>query len=183
MAIYQFGEHRPGMYTLETSRSGTGTLAAIANLKLFGKKGLRVIIGHIVEMAQLLTEHLESHACTTVLNRENFGTVTLFRAYPDGVDTFKIKEKEMQDPACRDILLQHNEYNRKIYNFLHHEGMEGRGVMLSLTDCYQKTDYGEPIVALKSFILSPFVDKENVEMVVKKVLEARELLASETGKS
>jgi len=181
--LYQFGEHRPGMYTLETSRSGAGTLAALANLKLFGKEGLRVIIGHIVEMAQLLREHLESHACTTVLNRDNFGTVTLFRAYPDGVDTFKIKEKEMQDPACRDMLLQHNEYNRKIYDFLHQEGMAGRGVMLSLTDCYRKTDYGEPIVALKSFILSPFVDKENVEMVVKKVLEARDLLASVKEKS
>ncbi len=181
--LYQFGDHRPGMYTLETSRSGAGTLAALANLKLFGKEGLRVIIGHIVEMAQLLREHLESHACTTVLNRDNFGTVTLFRAYPDGVDTFKIKEKEMQDPAYRDMLLQHNEYNRKIYDFLHQEGMAGRGVMLSLTDCYRKTDYGEPIVALKSFILSPFVDKENVEMVVKKVLEARDLLASVKVKS
>ena len=45
------------MYTLEMSRSGTGTLAALANLKLFGKEGLRVIIGHIVEMPQLLREH------------------------------------------------------------------------------------------------------------------------------
>ncbi|MEX2490707.1 MAG: pyridoxal-dependent decarboxylase [Nitrospirales bacterium] len=176
--LYQFGEHRPGMYTLETSRSGTGTLAALANLKLFGKEGLRVIIGHIVEMAQLLREHLESHAYTTVLNRENFGTVTLFRAYPDGVDTFKIKEKEMHDPAYRNMLLEHNDYNRKIFDFVHQEGLAGRGVMLSLTDCYRKTDYGEPIVALKSFILSPFVDEENVEMVVKKVLEARDLLAS-----
>ncbi len=176
--LYQFGEHRPGMYTLETSRSGTGTMAALANLKLFGKEGLRVIIGHIVEMAQLLREHLESHACTTVLNRDNFGTVTLFRAYPDGVDTFQIKEKEMHDPKFRDKLLKHNVYNRKIFDFVHQEGMAGRGVMLSLTDCYRKTDYGEPIVALKSFILSPFVDKENVEMVVKKVLEARDLLAS-----
>jgi glutamate/tyrosine decarboxylase-like PLP-dependent enzyme len=175
--LYQFGEHRPGMYTLETSRAGTGTLAALANLKLFGKEGLRVIIGHIVEMAQLLREHLESHAYTTVLNRENFGTVTLFRAYPDGVDTFKIKEKEMHDPAYRNMLLEHNDYNRKIFDFVHQEGMAGRGVMLSLTDCYRKTDYGEPIVALKSFILSPFVDEENVEMVVKKVLEARDLLA------
>ena len=178
--LYQFGEHRPGMYTLETSRAGTGTLAALANLRLFGKKGLRAIIGHIVEMAQLLSEHLESHAYTSVLNRDNFGPVTLFRAYPDGVNTFEIKDKEIHDPAFRDALLEHNEYNRKIYDFVHEEGMAGRGVVLSLTDCYRKTDYGEPIVALKSFILSPFVDKENVEMVVKKVLEARELLA--TGK-
>ena len=176
--LYQFGDHRPGMYTLETSRPGTGVLAALANLKLFGKEGLRVILGHIVEMAQLLREHLESHACTTVLNRDNFGPVTLFRAYPDEVDTFQIKEKEMHDPAYRESLLKHNQYNREIFEFIHQEGMAGRGVMLSLTDCYRRTDYGEPVVALKSFIMSPFVDEDNVEMVVKKVLEAREMLGA-----
>jgi L-2,4-diaminobutyrate decarboxylase len=174
--LYQFGEQRPGMYTLETSRPGTGVLAALANLKLFGKEGLRVILGHIVEMTQLLREHLESHECTTVLNRDNFGTVTLFRVYPEGVDTFQIKEKEMHDSSFREILLQHNQYNRKIFDFVHQEGMAGRGVMLSLTDCYRQTDYGEPIVALKSFILSPFVDEDNVETVVDKVLEARKVL-------
>jgi len=174
--LYQFGEQRPGMYTLETSRPGTGVLAALANLKLFGKEGLRVILGHIVEMTQLLREHLESHECTTVLNRDNFGTVTLFRVYPEGVDTFQIKEKEMHDSSFREILLQHNQYNRKIFDFVHQEGMAGRGVLLSLTDCYRQTDYGEPIVALKSFILSPFVDEDNVETVVDKVLEARKVL-------
>ena len=174
--LYQFGEHRPGMYTMETSRSGTGVLASLANMKLFGKEGWRVILGHIVEMAELLSETLQGHACTTVLNRDNFGTVTLFRAYPDDVDTFRIQEEEMKDPAFRDSLLRHNDYNRKIYQYVHEEGMAGRGVMLSLTDCYRQTDYGEPIVALKSFILSPFVDEENVETVVRKVLEAREMV-------
>lgn len=172
--LYQFGEHRPGMFTLETSRSGAGVLSALANMKLFGKQGLQVIIGHIVEMAQLLREHLEGHDCSTVLNRENFGPVTLFRVYPPGVDTFRIKEKEMQDHAYRDQLLAHNEYNRKVFHYVHTEAMAGRGAVLSLTDCYRYTDYGEPIVALKSFILSPFVDEDIIEVIVKKVLEARE---------
>lgn len=172
--LYQFGEHRPGTFTIETSRAGTGVLSALANMMLFGKAGWRVILGHIVEMAQLLREHLEGRPCTTVLNRENFGTVTVFRVYPDDVDTFYILEKEMKDPAYRDSLVRHNEYNRKIFDYLHEEGMAGRGVVLSLTDCYRQTDYGEPIVALKSFILSPFVDEDNVETVVQKVLEAQD---------
>ena len=172
--LYQFGDYRPGMYTLETSRAGTGPLAALANFRLFGEQGLRVILGHIVEMTQLLREHLEGHEGTTVLNRENFGTVTLFRAYPVGVDTFSIKGYEFEDAAYRDSLLAHNDYNRKISEYVHSEAMEGRGVMISLTDCYRNTQYGEPIVALKSFILSPFVDEADVEMVVSKVLEARE---------
>ncbi|MER3445942.1 MAG: aspartate aminotransferase family protein [Candidatus Dadabacteria bacterium] len=172
--LYRFGEYRPGMYTLETSRSGTGVLAALANLKLFGKQGLRSILGHIVEMTQLLREHLEGHAYTTVLNRDNFGTVTLFRVYPDGVDTFKIKEQELTDPAFRDTLIRYNDYNRRIAKYIHDEAMAGRGAVISFTDCYRHTTYGEPVVALKSHILSPFVDEENIEAVAAKVLEARE---------
>ena len=171
--LYQFGEHRPGMFTLETSRGGMGALAALANLKLLGKEGLRVTIGHIVEMTQLLREHLEGHASTCVLNRDNFGTVTLFRVYPDGVDTFAIKDQEMNDAAFRAKLLYHNDYNRKIYDYVHKEAMAGRGVVISLTDSYRQTSYDEPVLALKSFILSPFTDEANVEAVVEKVLEAR----------
>ena len=176
--LYQFGEHRPGMFTLETSRGGMGALAALANLKLLGKEGLRVTIGHIVEMTQLLREHLEGHASTCVLNRDNFGTVTLFRAYPDGVDTFAIKDQEMSDAAFRATLLYHNDYNRKIYDYVHKEAMAGRGVVISLTDSYRETSYDEPVLALKSFILSPFTDEANVEAVVEKVLEARGKIAA-----
>jgi len=176
--LYHFGGHRPGMFTLEASRSGTGVLAALANLKLFGKEGLQVILGHMVEMAQLLREHVEGHGATTVLNRENFGTVTLFRVYPPDVDTFRVKEQEFEDPAFRDSLLRHNDYNRRVFQYLHDEALAGRGVLLSLTECYRQTSYGEPIVAIKSFILSPFVDEEHVETVVQKVLEAQEKVKS-----
>lgn len=172
--LYHFGEHRPGMYTLETSRSGTGPLAALANFRLFGEQGLQVMLGHVVEMTQLLREHLEGREGTTVLNRENFGTVTLFRAYPLGVDTFSIKGREFDDPAHRDALLAHNDYNRKVFQYVHSEAMAGRGVVISSTDCYRRTGYGEPIYALKSYILSPFIDEQDIEVVVAKILEARE---------
>ncbi|MDE2927254.1 MAG: pyridoxal-dependent decarboxylase [Acidobacteriota bacterium] len=175
--LYHFGDHRPGMYTLETSRAGTGPLAALANFRLFGEQGLQVVIGHIVEMAQLLREHLEGHEGTTVLNRDNFGTVTLFRAYPPGVDTFAIKRQEFDDPAYRETLLAHNEYNRNIFRYVHSEAMAGRGVVVSSTECYRRTRYQEPIFALKSYIQSPFVDESDVEVVVAKVLEAREKVA------
>ena len=175
--LYHFGDHRPGMYTLETSRAGTGPLAALANFRLFGEQGLQVVIGHIVEMAQLLREHLEGHEGTTVLNRDNFGTVTLFRAYPPGVDTFAIKRQEFDDPAYRETLLAHNEYNRNIFRYVHSEAMAGRGVVVSSTECYRRTRYQEPVFALKSYIQSPFVDESDIEVVVAKVLEAREQVA------
>ena len=172
--LYHFGEHRPGTFTLETTRAGTGPLAALGNYRLFGKQGLQVILGYIVEMAQLLREHLEGHEGTTVLNRENFGTVTLFRTYPAGVDTFSIKRQEFNDAAYREVLLSNNDYNRAVFQYVHSEAMAGRGAVISTTECYRRTTYQEPIFALKSYILSPFVDEGDIEAVVAKVLEARE---------
>lgn len=175
--LYHFGEHRPGTFTLETTRAGTGPLAALGNYRLFGKEGLQVILGYIVEMAQLLREHLEGQEGTTVLNRDNFGTVTLFRAYPDGVDTFAIKRQEFDDPAYREVLLSNNDYNRAVFDYVHSEAMAGRGAVISSTECYRRTRYQEPVYALKSYILSPFVDEGDIEVVVAKVLEAREKIA------
>jgi L-2,4-diaminobutyrate decarboxylase len=172
--LFHSGEYKPGYFTLETSRAGTGVLAAIANLHLLGKQGWQALLGHLIEMAQLLREHLDGHEATTVLNRRNFGPVTLFRVYPDGVDTFTVQEREFSDPAYRDDLRRHNEYNRRIAAYVHGEAMAGRGVVISLTECYRETDYGEPIVALKSYILSPFVDVASVEVLVEKILEARQ---------
>ena len=158
---------------METSRSGSGVLAAYANLHLFGRTGLRVLLGHLVEMAESLREHLEGHDSMTVLNNDGVGTVTVFRVYPDGVDTWTIKERERTDPAAREELLRHNDYNRKLFRYLYDRAMRGEGVHISMTDCYRETDYGEPMVGLKSFMLSPFIEERHVQGLVDDVLAAR----------
>jgi glutamate/tyrosine decarboxylase-like PLP-dependent enzyme len=177
--LFQSGEYHPGMYSLETSRAGTGPMSALANLLLLGKEGLQTLLGHSVEMAETLRELIEALPQLTVLNRDNVGPVTLFRAYPDGVDTFAIKDQEMHDPAFRETLLAHNQYNRRIYELVHDDALAGRGVAISLTDCYRQTDYGEPISALKSYVLSPFSAPEQMESVVRHVLEARSKILAE----
>ncbi|MEX0585336.1 MAG: hypothetical protein WD176_01740, partial [Pirellulales bacterium] len=174
--LYQTGDYHPGMYTLETTRSGLGPMSALANLLLFGKEGLRTLLGHAVEMAEVLREHIEAHPDLVVLNGENVGPVTLFRVYPHGVNTFTIKDRERSDPTYRDRLLAHNEYNRKIFQRVHAEALAGEGVAISLTDCYRYTDYGEPIVALKSYVLSPFSDEDRMHTIISHVLSARDSL-------
>lgn len=177
--LFHDGHYHPGRYTLETSRSGSGTMAALANLRLFGKDGLRALLGHIVTMAEELREHLEGHAATTVCNRGNFGPVTLFRVYPDGVDTFSILEHERKEASCREQLLAHNEYNRRIFHIVQADAVKGEGVVISLTDCYRETDYGEPMVALKSYILSPFAEEKYVDAVLESLWKARAQIHSE----
>ncbi|MEX2140178.1 MAG: pyridoxal-dependent decarboxylase [Pirellulales bacterium] len=174
--LYQSGQHHPGMVTLETTRSGTGPMAALGSMLLLGKEGYRALLGHAVEMAEVLRERIEGHPNVTVLNGENVGPVTLFRAYPDGVDTFTIKAREESDPSYRDSVRAHNDYNRRIFTRVHAEVVAGRGVAISLTDCYRQTDYGEPLVAIKSYVLSPFADESRMETVLDEVLKARETL-------
>lgn len=177
--LFQSGHHHPGKYTLETTRSGSGPMAALANLRLFGKNGLRALLGHLVTQAAELSTHLKSHASTAVLNADNFGPVTLFRVYPDGIDTFTIPKLEQTDATYRDRLRGHNAYNRRIFELIHAEALQGRGVVISLTDCYRLSDYGEPIVALKSYIMSPFSEAENVTAVLDSIWRAREIVARE----
>lgn len=171
--IFQSGTRHPGQFTLETTRSGAGPLAALANLRLFGKQGFQALLGHVVSMAEELREQLDGHASTTVLNSENFGPVTLFRVYPDGVDTFSVPEQERTNPACRAQLLAHNDYNRRIFELIQADALQGQGVVISMTDCYRKTTFGEPIVALKSYILSPFSDDQHVAAVLESIWKAR----------
>jgi glutamate/tyrosine decarboxylase-like PLP-dependent enzyme len=172
--LYQSGEHHPGFYTLETTRSALGPMAALANLLLLGKEGYRVLLGHAVEMSEVLRERIESNPHLTVLNHQNVGPVTLFRAYPDNVNTFTVPEREQHDASYRDRLQTHNDYNRRIFARVQAEALSGSGVVLSLTSCYRQTDYGQPIVALKSYVLSPFSDESRMESVIAHVLRARQ---------
>jgi glutamate/tyrosine decarboxylase-like PLP-dependent enzyme len=170
--LFQSGEHHPGMFTLETSRSATGVMSALASLLLLGREGLRVLLGHAVEMSEVLRELIEAQPRLSVMNRDNVGPVTLLRVYPKGVDTFKVKQQEQHDDNYRERLLAHNELNRRIYERVHAEALAGSGVAISLTDCYRRTDYGEPINALKSYVLSPFADEGRMRSVITHVLAA-----------
>lgn len=176
--LFQSGDHHPGRYTLEASRSGSGPMAALGSLLLLGKDGMRALLGHLVTMSETLAEHLDGHASTHVLNEENFGPVTLFRVYPPGVDTFSVPQQEHSNPEFRDTLLAHNNYNRRIFDEIQAEALQGRGVVISLTECYRETDYGEPIVALKSYIMSPFSDEKYVDAVLDSISRAREIVSA-----
>src|SRR5207244_1592298 len=107
--LYHTGQYHPGMFTLETTRSATGVMAALANLLLLGKEGLRTLIGHAVEMAEVLRELIISRPELSILNDQNYGPVTLFRAYLPGIDTFGVKERERSEPAFLEERRRHND--------------------------------------------------------------------------
>lgn len=179
--LYHSGNYHPGMYSLETSRSATGVMAALGSLLLLGRSGMRVLLGHAVEMAELLREMIGAQPELTTVNGRNVGPVTLFRAYPQGVDTFQVLAKERHDATYRAQLQFHNEFNRRIYQRVHAEALAGQGVAIGFTDRCQISDEGEPLVALKSYVLSPFIDESQMQVIVDRVLAARAAVEAEMG--
>ncbi|MCJ7601396.1 MAG: pyridoxal-dependent decarboxylase [Desulfobulbaceae bacterium] len=173
--LYQVGHYHPGIYSLECSRTGTGALAALASMRLLGKQGYRVLIGHNVEMAEILRERLKRHNCIQVLNDYNYGPVTLFRVYPPDVDAEEALHRELNDPDYHSQLLAHNDYNRQIFDFIYQRVMQGEGVLLSWTIAYRHSNYPDApaIAAMKSFIMSPWTDLKAIDLVVNQVMEVR----------
>jgi hypothetical protein len=70
----------------------------LPNLQLFGTNGMRFLLGHLIEMAELLREHLEGHDNIAALLSKQFPTsafgnrhhrwVFQFPFNGDGVETF-----------------------------------------------------------------------------------------------
>ncbi len=175
--LFQSGDYNPGKFTLETSRSGCGPMSALGALQLLGKSGLRTLLGHLVTMAETLRNRLTAQPAISVMNPENFGPVTLFRVYPDDVDTFEMPKHEQTDARYADQLHRFNDYNRQVFQAMHAEALRGDGVVISMTDRFRETDYGQPVVALKSYIMSPFSDEQYVQAVVDSVERARKQVA------
>ena len=148
-------------------------------MRLLGKQGYRVLIGHNVEMAEMLREPLERHACIQVLNDYNYGPVTLFRVYPPGVDAKKALHRELNDPDYRSQFEENSLYNRRLFDMIYERAMQGEGVLLSWTLAYRYASYPDApaVAALKSFIMSPWTELKAIDSVVNQVMEVCEQIS------
>lgn len=170
--LFNSGHYHPGYFTLEASRSSSASLTALANLKLLGKEGYQTILGHLLTIAGRIRSRIERVDNICVVNDYNYGTVTLFRVYPHGVEAKSTYFQEINDPNLREQLKIHNEYNRQVLTILKQQVEKGYGVVLSLTERYRSTSYGEPIVALKSYLMSPFTDVDIIDKLFSCLEEA-----------
>ncbi|MFZ2960315.1 MAG: STAS domain-containing protein [Candidatus Ozemobacteraceae bacterium] len=172
--LFQYGNYHPGVFTLETSRAGGAVLASLANLKLFGKEGYRGLLGHLVIMAEVLRQRLDENPAMCQVNDYNYGPVTLFRVYPDGVDAKALFHDELNNPTAAESLLGNNQYNRKIFEELHRQMNHEGGFALSLTTHYRTAACGQPVLALKSFVMSPFVEEKHMKSLIDCIEKARQ---------
>ena len=171
--LYQFGNYKPGIYTLESSRSGAGAIGALANLKTLGKNGYRTLLAHSMKSTQDLRDLIKQDPSIVTVNEVNNGPVTLFRVYPEGMNSEKSYEKEIFDPAAKENLKKIDEYNRRIFKYMYKKMLEGKASAISITDRYRDTDYGEPILALKQYVMSPFTEETHAKELMDEIKEAQ----------
>ncbi len=164
--LFQSGTYHPALFTLETSRSAAGPIAAFANLLLFGKDGLCALLGNAVSLAADVRLRLKEHPRVRIMNPDNHGPVTLFRVYPPDANLQAVLRGEFSSSDLREQFQFVNEFNKRLFGLLQQEARDGRGIALSLTECCAETDFGEPILAIKSYVLSPFAPDGSAELLI-----------------
>ena len=170
--LYHTGRYHPGIYTLETSRSGSGVLSALSSLYFLGKDGYRVLLTHAIEMTQIFRRKIKKIG-GVILNEQNIGPATLFRVYPPPHkdNSTSIYKEEIDGDI--ELLKRCNRYNEEIFRKIDEQiRSKGVGIVFSMTKSYKKTSYGEDITALKAYMTSPHIEEENIGHIVQQISRA-----------
>jgi L-2,4-diaminobutyrate decarboxylase len=146
--------------TLETSRSGTKVLMALATLQYFGVTGFQALLANLVfctfELRRLLNAAPECGI--VVINPASLGYVTMVRLYPNN-DGAVSGQSLADEPAeltdkCNEAL--------KEFVAWYYASEDSNSELFSLTSRYIRTSAGRDVAALKFYPTSPFIDVADV---------------------
>jgi len=183
--------YNPMYYTLEVSRTVTGSLAAWATLKYFGKEGFQALLGGILETKYYLYDLLKTHSDMICVNGDDTGFITLFRVYEKGVDAAAQYEKELTDKNARADLLKHNVMTKAVGDKLWDWFRAGKKIdgqytpYMSYSTGFRNTEYNRDatdadatVFALKAFPMNVFVTPEIMKWTLHCVAAARDEVLS-----
>jgi L-2,4-diaminobutyrate decarboxylase len=179
--------YNPMYYTLEVSRTASGSLAGWATLKYFGMEGMQSILGGILETKYSLYDLLKAHSDLVCVNPDDTGLITLFRVYPKGIDASVQFEKELNQPASRADLLKHNKLTKAVGDKLFEWFRAGKKIggkytpYMSFSTGFRNTEYNRDgtdpdavIFALKAFPMNVFVTPQIMQWALDCVRAARD---------
>ncbi len=179
--------YNPMYYTLEVSRTASGSLAGWATLKYFGMEGMQAILGGILETKYYLYDLLGTHSDMVCVNPDDTGLITLYRVYPKGVDAKTQYAKELTDKASRADLIKHNKLTKDVGDKLFEWFRAGKQIegkytpYMSFSTGFRNAEYNregadadEVIYAIKSFPMNVFVTPEIMQWALHCVELARD---------
>jgi L-2,4-diaminobutyrate decarboxylase len=179
--------YNPMYYTLEVSRTASGSLAGWATLKYFGMEGMQAILGGILETKYYLYDLLKTHSELVCVNPDDSGLITLFRVYPKGIKATEQYDKELKQADSRADLIKHNKLTRAVGDKLYEWYRAGKQIdgkytpYMSFSTGFRNTEYNPEgsdaeavIYAIKAFPMNVFVTPEIMKWALQCVNAARD---------
>ena len=166
--------YNPGKFTLETSRSAANMVATWLSLQTFGKEGYCALLARALCIAETIRNKIDSIVDSELLvvNKQSYGSDIFIRCYPPGVNSIDVSKKELHDES---ILREYSKYNTNLFAFLKKFSKHQNGIAVSKTSAAFYTAIGSPVVALRIYILNPFLEEEQATVLVDKLVEQKKV--------
>jgi len=174
--LYHGDGYQPGVFTLESSRPNYAQ-KALANMLVLGKAGYESLILYLLSMADYFRNKIDESPDIALLNRNNPAFVTDFRFYPNSkLDEHGIPwyERELHDEVPEAFTENMNQYNRAIAEFVLREAELNGTPVVSYTDSYKTTHKKRNLLGIKSYPMSPFTEKSDMDAVLAQLYQAKE---------
>lgn len=184
--LQERGDYNPHSYTLEVSRSASGSMAGWATLTYLGSEGIRAVLARGLENKRYLLQKMAAYPDMVCANRADNGSVVLLRIYPRDTHAFSQYENELCDSACQDALSRHNKLTESIGELLWQWFREGKKIngmctpYLSLTKGFRPAAYTDcdgsnaVVYALKVYPVNVFITEEIMDHALTCIRAARD---------
>ncbi len=179
--------YNPMNYTLEVSRTATGSMAGWATLKFFGYEGFQSVLGGILENKVYLKNQIQKNSEMVCVNPSDYGLVTLLRIYPKGTDAHLQFDNELKDSSHRDNLIKNNKLTHAIGEKLFEWYRSSKIInehctpYLSFSTGFRATEYNRDmedseavIYAIKMFPMNVYITPEVMDHVLQCIVAARD---------
>ena len=130
-------------------------------------------------MADYFRRQIEQSPDIALLNRNNPAFVTDIRFYPQS----KFDEqgnlwyqRELHDEVPEEFSEMINRYNRAIAEFVLSEAELAGTPVISYTDSYKTTRKKRALVGIKSYPMSPFTEKVDMDAVIAQLYRAKKVV-------
>jgi L-2,4-diaminobutyrate decarboxylase len=176
--LYHGDGYQPGTFTLESSRPNYAQ-KALANMMVLGKAGYESLILYLLSMADYLRSQIEASPDIAVLNRNNPAFVTDLRFYPHSkFDEYGMlwHERELHDEVPENFSETINQYNRAIAELVLRQAEIDGTPVISYTDSYKTTRKKHDLVGIKSYPMSPFTEKSDMDAVLAQLYLAKDIV-------
>lgn len=185
--LQERGDYNPHNYSMEVSRSASGSMAGWATLKFFGAEGMQQVLTHGLQNKEFMLQEMKQHNDMTCVNQIDDGSVVLLRIYPEKINASNQYSQELHNAGAKDDLIRHNILIEKIAELLwewFREKMLIDGKFtpyLSITKGFRPTVYNKSnndneamVYAIKVYPVSTFITKKDMTHVIKCIRIARD---------